>query len=105
MGWLGLLWRVDPDICRDLWWFWALADEPLRRAWERSIKRDLAGGMDGAGLPDVDLIWRHQPDACVMMVFRDDGFHHTRRRNGGRRCGPRRWSRTVWGILADISVS
>ena len=25
--------------------------------------------MDGAGLPEVDLIWCHQPDACVMMVF------------------------------------
>ena len=32
-----------------------------------SIKRDLAGGMDGAGLPEVDLIWRHQPDTRLMM--------------------------------------
>ena len=44
-------------------------DEPLRRAWERSIESVLAGGMDGVGLPEVDLIWCHQPDACVMMVF------------------------------------
>ena len=36
---------------------------------EGSIKRDLAGGMDGAGLPEVDLIWCHQPDARVMMVL------------------------------------
>ena len=25
--------------------------------------------MDGVGLPEVDLIWRHQADTCVMMVF------------------------------------
>ena len=25
--------------------------------------------MDGAGLPEVDLICCHQPDACLMMVF------------------------------------
>jgi len=36
---------------------------------ERSIKCCLSGGMDGVGLPEVDLIWCHQPDTCVMMVF------------------------------------
>jgi len=46
-----------------LWWFRAFADEPLRFAWERSIKCCLAGGMDGVGLTEVDLIWCHQPDA------------------------------------------
>ena len=25
--------------------------------------------MDGFGLPEVDLIWCHQPNACVMMVL------------------------------------
>ena len=69
LGWLRLLWRVDPDSGLDFWWFWALAGEPFRRAWERSIKGDLAGGMDGVGLPEVDLIGCHQPDACVMMVL------------------------------------
>ena len=52
-----------------MWWFWALADEAVRRAWEGRIKRCLAGGMDGVGLPEVDLIWCHQPDARVMMVL------------------------------------
>ena len=69
LGWLCLLWRVDPDSFRDLWWFWALADQAVRRASEGRIKRDLAGGMDGVGLPEVDLIRCHQPDACVMMVL------------------------------------
>ena len=69
MGWLRLLWWVDPDSFRDLWWFWALADEPLWRAKKCSIESVLAGGMAGVGLPEVDLIWRHQPDARVMMVL------------------------------------
>jgi len=69
LGWFRLLWRVDPDSRRDLWWFRAFADEPLGGAWERIIKCCLAGGMDVAGLTEVDLVGCHQPDACVMMVF------------------------------------
>ena len=69
LGWLCLLWRVDPDSFRDVWWFWALADEPLWRVEKCSIESVLAGGMDGVGLPEVDLVARHQPDAGVMMVF------------------------------------
>ena len=69
LGWLSLLWRVDPDSCRDLWWFWALANEPLRRAEKCCIESVLAGCVDCVGLPEVDLIWRHQADTCVVMVF------------------------------------
>ena len=69
LRWLRLLWWVDPDSFRDLWRFRALADEPLGGAWERGIKRCLTGGMDGFGLPEVDMIGRHQPDACVMMLL------------------------------------
>ena len=29
----------------------------------------MAGGVDCAGLPEVDLVGRHQADACVMMVL------------------------------------
>ena len=63
-----MLWRVDPASFRDLWWVRAYADEARRRAWDRSIKRCLAGGMDGVGLPEVDLVGCQQSDACVMKV-------------------------------------
>ena len=46
-----------------------VADEPLRCAEERRIQGSLAGGVDCAGLSEVDLVGRHQADACVMMVF------------------------------------
>ena len=46
-----------------------LADAPLRGAEKRGVKRGLAGGMDCVGLPEVDLVGRHQADACVMMVL------------------------------------
>ena len=69
MCWLRSLGRVDPDGSRDLGWFGALADEPLRGVEKRSVERGLAGGMDCVGLPEVELVGRHQADACVMMVF------------------------------------
>ena len=50
-----------------------LADEPLRCAEKRSVERGLAGGVDCAGLPEVDLIRCHEADACVMMVARLPG--------------------------------
>ena len=43
--------------------------------------------MDGVGLPEVDLVGRHQPDAPVMMVFRDDGPHYTRHRASAEDAG------------------
>ena len=49
--------------------FGALVHKALRRVWERSIKRSLSGGIDCVGLPEVDLIWCHQADACVMVVL------------------------------------
>ena len=69
MDGLRVLWRIDPDSGRDLRGFGALADEPLRRAAERGVKRGLSGGIDCVGLPEVDLIGRHQADACVVMVL------------------------------------
>jgi len=69
LGWFRLLWRVDPDSSWDLGWFRAHASEPLGRAQERRIKCCLAGGMDGVGLPEVDLVGCHQANACAMMVL------------------------------------
>ena len=69
LDWLRGLRRVDPDSGRDLWWFWGLAHKPLGRAWERRVQGSLAGGIDDVGLSEVDLVGRHQADACVMMVF------------------------------------
>ena len=69
MGWLRFLWRVDPDSSRDLGWFGTLADESLWGAEKRGVERGLAGGVDCIGLSEVDLVGRHQGDACVMMVF------------------------------------
>ena len=66
---LRVLRRIDPDSGGDLGWFGPLADEPFRRAWERSVKCSLTGGIEGVGLAEVDLIWCHQADASVVMVF------------------------------------
>ena len=68
LGWLGFLGRVDPDGSRDLGWFGTLADEALGRAEKRGVKCGLAGGMDCARLPEVDLVGCHQADACVMVL-------------------------------------
>ena len=46
-----------------------LADEPLRGVEERRVQGGLAGGVDCARLPEVDLIWCHQADASVVMVL------------------------------------
>jgi hypothetical protein len=52
-----------------LGWFGTLADESLGGAEKRGVERCLAGGVDCVGLPEVDLVGRHQADACVMMVL------------------------------------
>ena len=46
-----------------------LVDEPFRCVEKRGVKCGLAGGIDDVGLPEVDLVGRHQADACVMMVL------------------------------------
>ena len=69
LGWLRFLGRVDPDRSWDLGWFGTLADDPLRGAEKRGVKCGLAGGVDCVGLPEVDLVGRHQADACVVMLF------------------------------------
>jgi hypothetical protein len=69
---LVLLWflgRVDPDGSRDLGRFGVVADKPFGCFEERVVQGDLAGGLDCVGLPEVDLVWRHQADSCVMMVL------------------------------------
>ena len=73
LGWLGFPGRVDPDGGRDLGWFGVVADEPLRGVEKRGVERGLAGGVDCIGLPEVDLVRRHQGDAGVMMVARLPG--------------------------------
>ena len=59
-----------------------VADEPLRCAEERRIQGSLAGGVDCAGLPEVDLIRCHEADACVMMVARLPGEEAAAERAG-----------------------
>ena len=46
-----------------------MADEPLGCAEKRGVEGDLAGCVKGVGLPEVDLVGRHQADACVMVVL------------------------------------
>ena len=46
-----------------------VADKPFGCFEERVVQGDLAGGVDCVGLPEVDLVGRHQADACVMMVL------------------------------------
>ena len=69
LDFLRVLRWVDPDGGRGLWRFWWLADEPLGCAEKRGVEGDLAGCVKGARLPEVDLVGRHQADACVMMLF------------------------------------
>ena len=69
MACLCVLRWVDPNGGRDLWRFWRLADEPLGCAEKRRVERCLAGGIEVVGLTEVDLIRRHQADACVVMVL------------------------------------
>ena len=69
LGWFRFLGRVDPDGSRDLGWFWGLADEPLRGAEERRVQGSLAGGVDCARLPEVDMVRFYQAHACVMMFL------------------------------------
>ena len=45
------------------------AHEPLGRSPVRGVKGGLAGGMDGLGLSEVDLVRCHQADTGVMMLF------------------------------------
>ena len=68
-GCLRCLRRVDPDNGRDLRRFGALADKSLGCAKERRIEGCVAGGIEGVGLPEVDLIRCHQADASVVMVL------------------------------------
>ncbi len=42
-------------------------DEALGVGDEGGVQRRLAGGMDGVGLAVVNLVWRHQAQACVVM--------------------------------------
>ena len=46
--------------------FWRLADGPLGCAEKRRVEGCLAGGVEVVGLTEVDLIRRHQADACVV---------------------------------------
>jgi hypothetical protein len=82
LGWLRFLGRVDPDSSRDLGWFGTLADESLWGSEKRGVERCLAGGVDCVGLPEVDLVGRHQADACVMMVLVILGEEATAERAG-----------------------
>ncbi len=46
-----------------------MADKPLGCVEERRVEGGLAGGVDLAGMPEVDLLGCHQADACVIIVL------------------------------------
>ena len=61
-------WRIDPDGCRLSGRFWWGIDEALRVGLEGGVEGFLALGVDGFGLPVVDLVGGHQADADVVVI-------------------------------------
>ena len=51
-------------------------------AEKRRVERGLAGGVDCARLPEVDLLGCHQADACGVMVFVMPGCESAAERAG-----------------------
>ena len=49
--------------------FWWLVDEAFRRIEERGIQCGLSRSIDRVGLPEVDLVRRHQTYAGMMMIL------------------------------------
>ena len=77
-----------------------MADEPLRRAEERSVKSGLADGVDFASLSEVDLVGCHQANACVVIVLAIPGCEPS----AERACRVDGLA-PFWGIRADTSAS
>ena len=61
-------WRIDPDCGWFVWRIRGLFDEALGIGGVGEIEDFLAGCVDCVGLAVVNLVRRHQSDACVMMI-------------------------------------
>ena len=66
-----------------IWGGGTLADEPLRGAEKRGVKRGLAGGKDCVGLPEVELVGRN--DVFWQGVLDRAMVHHWVKYNGEQR--------------------
>ena len=42
-------------------------DEAVGVCGESGVGGDLSGGVDGVGLAIANLVWRHQPEADMVM--------------------------------------
>ena len=61
--------RVDPSGGRFERRFWRLFDEAFWIRSEGAVEGFLAGCIDFIGLTVMDLIWRHQADAGMVMIL------------------------------------
>jgi hypothetical protein len=62
-------WRVDPG---GGWFerrFWRLFDEAFWVGLKGHVESFLAGCVDLVGLTVVDLVWRHQADATMVVIL------------------------------------
>jgi len=61
--------RVDPGCGWFAGWFWCAVNKTFWILAECDVEGDLARGVDLIGLAVMDLVWRHQPDAGMMMIL------------------------------------
>ena len=62
-------WRVDPSGGWFEWRFWRLSDEAFWVRLKGRVESFLAGCVDLVGLTVVDLVWRHQADASMVVIL------------------------------------
>ena len=62
-------WRVDPGGGWFEWRFWRLSDEAFWVRLKGHVESFLAGCVDLVGLTVVDLVWRHQADASMVVIL------------------------------------
>ena len=62
-------WRVDPGGGWFEWRFWRLSDEAFWVRLKGHVENFLAGCVDLVGLTVVDLVWRHQADASMVVIL------------------------------------
>ena len=62
-------WRVDPSGGRFERRFWRLFDEAFWIRSEGAVEGFLASCIDFIGLTVMDLVWRHQADAGMVMIL------------------------------------
>jgi hypothetical protein len=62
-------WRVDPGGGWFEWRFWRLSDEAFWVRLNGHVESFLAGCVDLVGLTVVDLVWRHEADARMVVIL------------------------------------